>query len=99
MTKLSSEERKERDAAFAELLDSMNPASALRKEIVSARVRAGLTQQELARRMGTTQSTIARLEVGGRSPSIKTLQRLARVTGSRLVVRLNQIEDLHSFGG
>jgi DNA-binding XRE family transcriptional regulator len=93
MTKLSSEERKARDAAFAELLDSMNPVSALRKEMISARVRAGLSQRELAQRMGTTQSTIARLEVGGRSPSIKTLLRLAKVSRSRLIVRLVQIED------
>jgi transcriptional regulator with XRE-family HTH domain len=71
----------------------LNPVSALRKEMISARVRAGLSQRELARRMGTTQSTIARLEVGGRSPNIKTLQRLAKVTGSRLIVRLSQIED------
>ena len=89
MTKLSSEQRQTRDAAFAELLDSLNPGSALRREMIAARVRAGLTQQELAQRMGTTQSTIARLERGGRSPNIKTLRRLAEVTGSQLVVRLD----------
>jgi len=89
MTRMNFEERKARDAAFAELLASMNPESALRKELVAARMRAGLTQGELARRMGTTQSVIARLEVGGRSPSFRTLKRLARVTGSRLVVRLD----------
>jgi transcriptional regulator with XRE-family HTH domain len=89
MTKLSSEERKARDAAFAELLASMNPESALRQEMIAARVRAGLTQQEMAQRMGTTQSVIARLERGGRSPNVNTLRRLAEVTGSRLVVRLH----------
>jgi DNA-binding XRE family transcriptional regulator len=89
MTKLSSEQRQTRDAAFAELLDSLYPGSALRREMIAARVRAGLTQQELAQRMGTTQSTIARLERGGRSPNIKTLRRLAEVTGSQLVVRLD----------
>jgi len=88
---MNSEERKARDAAFAELLVSMNPESALRKELVAARERAGLTQSELARRMGTTQSVIARLEIGGRSPSFRTLRRLARVTGSRLVVRLDPV--------
>jgi len=90
MTKLSSEERKARDAAFAELLDSLNPQSALRREMIAARVRAGLTQQELAKRMKTSQSVIARLERGGRSPNIKTLRRLAEVTDSQLVVRLDQ---------
>jgi transcriptional regulator with XRE-family HTH domain len=88
MAKLSCEERKARDAAFAELLASVNPESAVRQEMIATRVRAGLTQAQLARRMGTTQSVIARLERGGRSPSVKTLRRLAQVTGSRLVVRL-----------
>jgi len=55
-------------------------------------MRAGLTQQELARRMGTTQSTIARLERGGRLPNFRTLKRLAEVTESRLVVRLDADE-------
>ena len=89
MSKTNSEERKARDAAFAALLDSLNPVAALRREMTAARVRAGLTQQELARRMGTTQSTIARLERGGRSPNFRTLKRLAEVTHSRLVVRLD----------
>jgi ribosome-binding protein aMBF1 (putative translation factor) len=92
MTRLNSEERKARDAAFAELLASMNPKSALRREMVAARVRAGLTQAQLARRMGTKQSVIARLETGGRSPSINTLRTLAEATGSRLVVRLDALE-------
>jgi transcriptional regulator with XRE-family HTH domain len=91
MSKTSSEERKARDTAFDELLASINPEFALRKEISQARQRAGLSQTQLARRMRTTQSTIARLERGGRSPSVKTLRKLAEATGSRLVVRLDQI--------
>ena len=92
MSKTSAEERKARNAAFAALLDSLNPVPALRREMVTARKRAGLTQQELARRMRTTQSSIARLERGGRSPNIQTLRRMAEVTGSRLVVRLDADE-------
>jgi ribosome-binding protein aMBF1 (putative translation factor) len=45
------------------------------------RARAGLTQTELARRMGTTQSSIARIEGGGSLPTIDMLARLARATG------------------
>jgi ribosome-binding protein aMBF1 (putative translation factor) len=91
MSKTSSEERKARDAAFDQLLASINPEFALRKEIAQARQRAGLSQIELARRMRTKQSAIARLERGGRSPNIKTLRKLAEATGSRLVVRLDTI--------
>jgi transcriptional regulator with XRE-family HTH domain len=92
MSKTNSDERKARDAAFAELLDSLNPGSALRRQMIAARVRAGLTQQELAKRMGTAQSTIARLERGGRSPNASTLRKFAEATGSRLVMRLDVTE-------
>ena len=93
MSKTNSEERKARDAAFDELLASINPEFALRKEIAQARQRAGLSQLELARRMKTRQSAIARLERGGRSPNIKTLRKLAEATGSRLEIRLNTIPE------
>lgn len=88
MPRMGAETRKARDAGFDELMASINPGFALRREMVEARKRAGLSQRELARRMGTAQSVIARLEQGQRSPNIKTLRRLAEVTGSRLVIRL-----------
>jgi transcriptional regulator with XRE-family HTH domain len=59
----------------------------LAEQMVWARLEAGLTQVELAGRMRTTQSTIARWETGGRVPSIRTLNKLAEVTGLRLDVR------------
>ncbi|HKA97378.1 MAG TPA: helix-turn-helix transcriptional regulator [Streptosporangiaceae bacterium] len=43
-----------------------------------------MTQTELARRMGTTQSSIARIESGGSLPTLDMLSRLARATGSTL---------------
>jgi transcriptional regulator with XRE-family HTH domain len=59
-------------------------------EILKARASAGLTQADVATRIGTTQSAIARLEssVGKHSPSIATLQRYASALGYRLQVRL-----------
>ncbi len=57
-------------------------------ELIAARVRAGLSQTELAERMGTSQSTIARLESGRTLPSMRTLARYARATGTRAVVKL-----------
>ena len=57
-------------------------------EMVSARKRAGLTQRALAKRMRTSQATIARLETGKRTPGVTTLEIMARVTGHRLEVRL-----------
>ncbi len=52
-----------------------------------ARRRAGLTQAELAKRLGTTQSAIARLERPGSNPTVATLADTLRATGHRLEVR------------
>jgi len=59
-------------------------------EILRARAAAGLTQADVAARIGTTQSAIARLEspAGKHSPSIATLQRYASALGYRLQLRL-----------
>ena len=59
-------------------------------DILRARSEAGLSQAEVAVRIGTTQSAVARLESagGGHSPSIATLQRYASALGYKLQVRL-----------
>ena len=53
-----------------------------------ARRRAGLTQSQLAARMGTTQSVIARWETGWRSPTFATVERALRECGLALSPRL-----------
>ena len=59
-------------------------------QILRARTEAGLTQAELAERIGTTQSAVARMEtaIGKHSPSIATLKRYASALGYRLQLRL-----------
>jgi ribosome-binding protein aMBF1 (putative translation factor) len=57
-------------------------------EYVAARAHAGLTQAQLAERMGTSQSAIARIESGTRIPSLRTLLRYAEATGTRLAIKL-----------
>src|SRR3989304_5764342 len=58
-------------------------------EILKARAEAGLTQADVAARIGTTQSAVARLESADvkHSPSIATLKRYASALGYRLQVR------------
>ena len=68
--------------------DAMADEFGLARELIAARVRAGLTQAELAERMGTTQSVVARLESGARLPSVKTLLRFAKATGARPIIKL-----------
>jgi ribosome-binding protein aMBF1 (putative translation factor) len=68
--------------------DALAPEFEIASELLRARLRAGLSQAELAARMGTSQSTIARLESGQTLPSTKTLLRFAQATGSRFQIRL-----------
>jgi len=56
--------------------------------IVAARTAAGLSQNELASRTKTAQPNIGRLEKGGSLPSVRTLQRIAKATGHKLVISL-----------
>jgi len=58
----------------------------LARTLIEARTRAGLTQTELARRMKTSQSYVARIESGKVRPSTDSLERFARATGSRLKI-------------
>jgi transcriptional regulator with XRE-family HTH domain len=56
-------------------------------EIHRLREKRGLSQRELAERLGTTQSAVARLEAGNVSPSLPTLDEVANALGVELVVR------------
>ena len=70
----------EYEKAYNDLEDEFSLAAAM----IEARARAGLTQEQLAERMHTTQAVIARLESGRVKPSTRTLERLAAATGMRL---------------
>jgi ribosome-binding protein aMBF1 (putative translation factor) len=69
--------------------DRLAPEFEIAAELIRARLRAGLSQEDLAARMKTSQSTIARLESGQTLPSTKTLLRFAKATGSKIEVRLS----------
>ena len=70
--------------------DDLSEEFAFLDEVLKARAKSGLTQAEVAERMGTTQSAVARLESANakHSPSIATLQRYAEALGHRVEVRL-----------
>lgn len=61
------------------------------RAIVQLRQEKGWTQAQLAEKLGTTQSVVARLESGTHRPSLATLQKAARVLGARLEVRLEKV--------
>src|SRR5215831_19302794 len=64
--------------------EALQDEFSLTAAMMEARSRAGLTQEQVAKRMKTTQAVIARLEGGGSKPSTRTLEKYAKATGSRL---------------
>lgn len=62
----------------------------LGRQVRELREAHGLSQRELAERMHTTQSVIARLEAGGSKPSISTLERVAQALGTSVDIRFRE---------
>ena len=73
-----------KDSKYRREYQALEEEFSLVNALIEARARAGLTQEEVARRMKTTQAVVARLEGGGSKPSTRTLERYAEATGSRL---------------
>ena len=76
------------DADARAAYEAQAPEFDIARELIAARTRAGLTQTDVAERMGTTQSTVARLEGGRAAPSLRSVQRYAQAVGARAMVRL-----------
>lgn len=89
-----------RDPEFREAYDSLADEFATLAELLRARQRAGLTQAQLAERMGVSQPVVARIEasVGSRkhAPSLSTLRRYAEACGQRLVIRIEAKDQEHA---
>lgn len=73
-----------KDPKYRNAHAGLAPEFELARAVIAARAKAGLTQEQLAQRMKTTQSVIARLESGRTRPSTQTLERLAAATGTHL---------------
>src|SRR5580700_7988436 len=73
-----------KDPKYRREFEALEEVFSLVNALIEARARAGLTQEEVARRMKTTQAVTVRLEGGGSKPSTRTLERYAEATGSRL---------------
>ena len=92
MTKLKTLHAKwMKDADYRQAYNALDEEFALAAAIAEARARAGLTQEEVAKRMQTTQSNIARLESGRTTPSTRTLERFAESVGARLKISFEPI--------
>jgi transcriptional regulator with XRE-family HTH domain len=81
---MTPEERAEYDRAYA----AAKVATEVGERVRAAREEAGLSQRELAVRMGTSQAAVARLEAGGVGATLTTLHRVASALGLDLSIEL-----------
>lgn len=70
--------------------DKLAPRYALISQLISVRIKKGLTQKEVAEKLGTKQSAVARLESGSVNPTLGLLQKFAQVMGYKLTVHLSK---------
>ena len=77
-----------KDPAVKAEYDRLEPEFALARELIAARLKAGLTQAQVARRMRTSQSAVARMESANGLPSTSSLVKYARAVGRRIEIRL-----------
>ncbi len=78
-----------KDKATAREYYRLEPRYKMISQVISARNRKKITQKDLAVKIGTKQSAIARLESGNVNPSFDFLNKIAEVLGYRLEVRFN----------
>jgi len=82
-------EKASKRRGFREAYEVLAAEYALAREMLSARSRAGLTQEAVATRMGTTKSAVSRLEAAGKhAPSMTSLRKYADAVGCSLKIEL-----------
>ena len=93
MTRLSDLHKKwMEDPEYRAEYYALKPTFELTMHLIEARLNAGLTQDQIAERMDTTQSAVARLEGWSSNPSVNTLRKYADATGTRLRISFELIE-------
>jgi len=75
-----------KDPAFRKEYEALEPEYRLANDLIRLRLSKGLTQEELAKRIHTRQSAIARLESAGSLPSLSTVKRVAEALDADLYV-------------
>lgn len=81
-----------KDPHFKAEYDRLQPEFALIRAVIEARMRKGLTQKEIAKRIGTKQSVISRLEIGRANPTVSFLKKLAQALNTQLEIRFAPIK-------
>jgi len=77
-----------KDKEIRKEYDALAPEFAIAEAVIRKRLEQGLTQSQLAKKIGTKQSAISRLESGSYNPSITFLEKVAKALNLNLVVSL-----------
>ncbi len=77
-----------KNAAFRRAYEELEPEFAIIRQIIDLRLKRRITQAQLAKRMGTAQPSIARMESRGKVKNLDYLQRIAKALDAKLEVRL-----------
>lgn len=95
MTKISTlHKRWLKEQSYKKAYEESSIEFEIAKEIIEARIKSGLSQEELATLMETSQSAIARLESGTSLPSMRTLAKLAKATNSQIQIHFKQVKPI-----
>lgn len=86
--KADIESKRAERTRYRDAQDRLQPFEQLARFVIMRRARLGLSQEDLATRMGTTASVISRIESGQHRSSIETLRRLAQALGGHAVISL-----------
>lgn len=78
------------DPATKREFDKLAPRYAVISQLIAARIKNKMTQSDVAQKVGTKQSAIARLESGNVNPSLEFLQKIAQVMGYKLTISLSK---------
>jgi len=81
-------EKKMTDPAFAQAYAELEPEFQIARQVIALRLQQGLTQEQLARKMGTNRSSISRLESAAARPSLGLVRRVAEALGAQVEIRL-----------
>jgi DNA-binding XRE family transcriptional regulator len=86
--------RAARSAEYRAEQERLRPYREVARTVILLRTRAEISQEELARRVGTSKSAIVRLESGRHQPTMETLRRVAEAFDTRLVITFAEASDL-----
>lgn len=81
------------DPEFVKEYEALEEEFSLASAMIAARAHADMTQQDVAAKMETSQSYIAKLEGGAVSPTMKALKRYAEATGSRVKITFEPVSS------